>query len=222
MTVKKVILIDDHSLVRAGLKAVIENLDGYRVVAEGDDGDQVLDLVLEHQPDVLILDLEMRKVSGLDALLQLQQHDPKLPVIILSMHDNADFVVEALERGASGYLLKNAAQVELELALQVVLEGQLYLSPRISRDVIGQLFAASRTVPNQKEKDPLTPRQREILRLLAEGRSTKEIAYHLDLSVKTVESHRSQIMDRLGIRDIAGLIHYALKTGMIELDGSKS
>lgn len=210
----RVLLIDDHTLVRAGLRALIDDLPGFTVVAEGADGDQALPLIDEHRPDVVIMDISMQRMSGLDALQQLREPYPSLPVIILSMHAQREHVMRAIRGGASAYLLKEAAETELELALKAVLAGQQYLSPAVSGAVIDSLLQREQPA----EAEVLTARQREVLRLLALGRNTKEIAYELSLSVKTVESHRAQIMERLAIRDLASLVVYAIRHGIIQLE----
>jgi DNA-binding NarL/FixJ family response regulator len=210
----RVLLIDDHTLVRAGLRALIDELPGFTVIAEGADGDQAVALVLEHQPDVVIMDISMQRLSGLDALQQLRQQWPQLPIIMLSMHAARDLVMRAIRSGASAYLLKEAAETELELALKAVLAGQQYLSPAVSGTVINSLLQRGEPA----ESEVLTARQREVLRLLALGSNTKEIAFELSLSVKTVESHRAQIMERLAIRDLASLVVYAIRQGIIQLE----
>lgn len=207
-----VVLIDDHTLVRAGLRALIEDLPGFRVVAEGAEGDAAVELLARHHPDVLIMDISMPRRSGLEALTRVRAEFPQIPVIMLSMHATREYVIGAIRAGASAYLLKEAAEVELALALEAVLAGQRYLSPKISGEVIDSLLQPA------AEASPLTQRQREVLRLLALGRSTKEIAHELQLSAKTVESHRAQIMERLAIRDVAGLVVYAIRQGIIAID----
>lgn len=187
---------------------------GYEVVAEGDDGDQVESLIEIFSPDVLLLDLTMRRCSGLEALSMVRSRWAKLPVILLSMHDTRDYVIEAMRLGASGYLLKDAAVIELQLALQAVLEGHRYLSPRVA----GQVIEAAAGVVVEAPLELLTPRQQEVLYWLVKGKSNKEIAFILNLSVKTVDTHRAQLMDRLGIRDLVGLVMYALRRGIIKLD----
>jgi len=208
----RVVLVDDHELVRAGIRSLLVEA-GYEVVAEGNDGDQVEALIDRHTPDVLLLDLTMRRCSGLEALTRVRSRWPELPVILLSMHDTRDYVIKAMQMGASGYLLKDAAVIELQLALQAVLEGHRYLSPRVAGQVIDA--AAGQT---EAPLEQLTNRQQEVLYWLAKGKSNKEIAFILNLSVKTVDTHRAQIMDRLGIRDLAGLVLYALRRGIIKLD----
>jgi DNA-binding NarL/FixJ family response regulator len=213
MTVRhRVVLIDDHTLVRAGLRGLIDDLSHYVVVAEGSDGDQALPLIEQHAPDVLIMDISMQRVSGLDALDAIRARWPQLPVIMLSMHALREYAVRALRVGAAAYLLKEAAETELELALDAALAGEQYLSPKISTSVYEALTPQAGAVP------PLTERQHEVLRLLALGYATKEIAFQLQLSAKTVETHRAQIMVRLGIRDVAGLVVYAIRHGIISLD----
>jgi DNA-binding NarL/FixJ family response regulator len=184
------------------------------VVAEGADGDQAVELVQANQPDVVIMDISMQRMSGLDALVQLRAQWPSLPVIMLSMHAQRDLVMRAIRGGASAYLPKEAAETELELALNAVLAGPQYHSPAVSGAVIDSLLQR----PPATETEALTARQREVLRLLALGRNTKEVAYELSLSVKTVESHRAQIMERLAIRDLASLVVYAIRNGIIQLE----
>ncbi|MCY1362705.1 Transcriptional regulatory protein DegU [compost metagenome] len=187
---------------------------GYDVVAEGADGDQVEALVEAHSPDVLLLDLTMRRCSGLEALTIVRSRWQDLPVILLSMHDTRDYVVKAMQMGATGYLLKDAAVVELQLSIEAVIGGHRYLSPRVAGQVIDALSRPAVEAPVEQ----LTGRQQEVLYWLARGKSNKEIAFILNLSAKTVDTHRAQIMDRLGIRDLAGLVRYALRRGIIKLD----
>jgi len=208
----RVLLADDHALVRAGIRALLEGLDGVGVVAEAGNGAEVLDLAREHRPDVVLLDISMPGMSGLDASAQLRRELPEVRVVMLSMHANEEYVLQALRAGAVGYLLKDSATAELEIALKAVMQGETYLSPPISRQVVDGYV--QRVGAEQPGPDILTPRQRQVLQLIAEGRSTKEIAYHLDLSVKTVETHRAQLMERLQIRDIAGLVKYAIRSGL--------
>lgn len=213
---KTVLLIDDHRLVRAGLRNLIENMDGFEVSAEGADGTDAVTLALQTNPDICLLDISMGGMSGIEALTKLRQQGCKTRVLILSMHESAEYVSNALRAGANGYLLKDSAETELHIALKAVMAGELFLSPRVSGDVVR---AALRGQPSNPEASdvPLTDRQTEILRLIADGKATKEIAWQLGLSPKTVESHRAQIMDRLQIRDIAGLIRYAFRHGLIDL-----
>jgi DNA-binding NarL/FixJ family response regulator len=213
MTSVRVLLADDHALVRAGIRALLEGLEGVAVVAEAGNGGEVLELARKHRPDVVLLDISMPGIGGLEASAQLKQELPQVRVVMLSMHANEEYVLQALRAGAVGYMLKDSATAELELALQAVMQGETYLSPPISRQVVEGYV--QRVGAEQPAADHLTPRQRQVLQLIAGGLSTKEIAYRLELSVKTVETHRAQLMERLQIRDIAGLVKYAIRNGLV-------
>ena len=213
---KKVVLVDDHHLVRAGLRALLDDLGDYEVVAEGADGNEVIGLIEQTCPDVVVLDIAMKHKSGLDALTDVKALHPELPVILLTMHNTSDYLQTAIERGAHAYLLKDSAEVELELALEAVLRNEVYISPKLSEQILETISPTKQQVDLQPAK-LLTPRQTEILKMLADGKGTKEIAYDLGLSVKTIESHRSQIMERLQIRDLASLVRYAIKSGITTL-----
>jgi len=207
----RVLLADDHALVRAGIRALLQGLEGVTVVAETGNGAEVLELARAHRPDVVLLDISMPGLSGLDVSAQLQQELPEVRVVVLSMHANEEYVLQALRTGAVGYMLKDSATAELELALKAVMQGETYLSPPISKQVVEGYV---QRVGGEQPAADLTPRQRQVLQLIAEGHSTKEIAYRLELSVKTVETHRAQLMERLQIRDIAGLVKYAIRSGL--------
>ena len=209
----RVLIADDHTLVRAGLTSLIARLPEMEVVAEAADGRQALRLVRDLQPDIVLMDIAMPGLNGLESAERIHGIHPKIKIIILSMHASEEYVAQALKAGASGYLLKDAATAELEMALKSVSMGQFYLSPAISRQVVDNFLRGGPT-----GLDLLTPRQREILQLIAEGKGTRDIAETLHLSVKTVETHRAQLMDRLDIHDVAGLIRYALKKGLITAD----
>jgi DNA-binding NarL/FixJ family response regulator len=207
----RVVLADDHRLVRAGLRSLLDATPGVQVVAEATDGEEAWRLILEHQPDAALLDIAMPVLSGLAVLQQVRASGLATRVLLLSMYDNDEYVAEAMRAGASGYLVKDAAVEELALALDALRRGDVYLSPAISRK-LAQAFAAGRAAPG------LTARQAQVLRLIALGRSSKEVARELDLSIKTVETHRTQIMDRLEIRDLAGLVRYAVRTGLVDAE----
>lgn len=209
-------LVEDQHIIRAGLCSLVESFGDFSVVAEGEDGDDIPRLLDDYHLDVLIMDIAMKRMSGLDALPVIRQHRPDLPVIMLSMYGTKEFIFRALQDGAAAYVMKDGAVVELHLALRAVLRGERYLSPRISSELVDAVFL-SRADPFGVG-DVLSPRQLEILRLIALGKATKEIAFQLGLSSKTVETHRAQIMNRLQIRDIPGLIFYALRNGIISLD----
>lgn len=218
----KVVLVDDHHLVRAGIRLLLEDIDGYQVVAEGDDGSIAEELLNLHHPDILIMDIAMKTMSGLEALKIIKQSHPKVKVMLLSMHATSDYLQQAFELGAQAYLLKDSAEVELELALKAVSAGERYVSPKLSEKLLDSI--ANPQQPEQEDEGietdavvPLTPRQRQILILIARGKGTKEIAYDLKVSSKTVESHRAQIMERLGIRDVASLVRYAIRKGLVSV-----
>lgn len=210
----RIVLADDHALVRAGIRSLLERLPGVTVVGEAESGIDALALIRDHQPDIALVDIAMRGLNGLDVTARVTKEWPLVRVIILSMHANEEFVAQALRAGAVGYLLKDSATAELELALGAARRGETYLSPAVSRSVIGG-YLERRSGTGGGAAGPLTPRQREILTLVANGKSTKQIALQLNLSAKTVESHRAQLMERLNIRDVAGLVKYALHAGLI-------
>lgn len=208
----RVLLVDDHSLVRAGIRSLLERLNA-EIVAETGDGREALDLIKTREPDIVLMDIGLPGLNGLEATERAVKRFPKVRVIILSVHSDEEHVLQALRAGASGYLLKDAAPSDLESAFRAVARGDIYLSPPISRQVIDAYLGRS-----GGPKSPLaqlTPRQREILQLIAEGKNTKEIAFQLDVSVKTVETHRAQLMERLKIHDIPGLVRFAMRTGLI-------
>jgi DNA-binding NarL/FixJ family response regulator len=212
----RVILADDHTLVRAGLRSLVEQLKEATVIAEAKDGHEVLTLASEHHPDVVLMDLSMPGMNGLEAALRLKKEQPQIKIIVLSMHASEEYVLQALRAGASGYLVKDSAPLELALALQAVARGETYLSPPISRQVVDSYMQRVGQVD-----DPLavlTGRQLEILQLIAEGSSTKDIARKLNLSVKTVETHRAQLMERLDIHEVAGLVRFAIRHGLVNTE----
>jgi DNA-binding NarL/FixJ family response regulator len=215
----RILLADDHTLVRAGLRALLESIGDVSEVIETGDGRQALELVLTRPPDVALLDIAMPGMNGLELTGRIAREASRVRVVILSMHSTPSHVAQALRAGAVGYLLKDSAAEELALALRAVTRGETYLSPAISRQVVDG-FLGRVTTPGDPAIDPevLTPRQREILQLVAEGKSSKEVATLLGLSAKTVEAHRSQIMDRLGIHDLAGLVRYAIRSGLVSAE----
>jgi DNA-binding NarL/FixJ family response regulator len=213
----RVLLADDHALVRAGIRALLVALPEVESVTEAGDGQQALALLLETRPDVALIDIGMPGLNGLELASRVSREAPGTRLVIVSMHGTPGHVAQALRAGVSGYVLKDAAAEELPVLLRAVMRGETYLSPAISKQVVDGYLGRTPT-PAEGEPgtpDVLTSRQREILQLVAEGKSTKEIAQLLDLSVKTVETHRGQIMDRLGIRDLAGLVRYAVRTGLV-------
>lgn len=213
------LLVDDHALIRAGVRALILDIPGYAVVGEASDGAQVLEAFSALQPDIVLLDLSMKHTGGLDALQQLKAAYPASKVLILSMHTDPELIMRALESGAHGYLLKDTTANELEHALLALRNNERYLSPAIAHTVINQALVRNQgPVSSVAQNHNLTARQLEILRLIVRGKSTHEIAHGLGLSIKTVEAHRSQIMKRLQIFDVAGLVLFAVREQIISLD----
>lgn len=216
MTRTRVVLADDHALVRAGLCMLLESIPEVEVVGQADDGLQVLDMASLLQPDLVLMDIGMPGLSGLEATARLSKSWPEMRVMILSMHQNEEYVRQALRHGAAGYLLKDSAPLELQLAIDAVLGGVTYLSAAIYKGVMSDYVQRLRS--GEQPRGQLTPRQTEVLKHIAEGLGTKEIARRLQLSVKTVETHRSQLMRELDIREVTGLVRYALRAGLISLD----
>ncbi|MCK6483933.1 MAG: response regulator transcription factor [Phycisphaerae bacterium] len=212
----RILLADDHALVRAGIRSLLSDLAGMEVVAEAADGREALQLIERHRPDVVLMDIMMPGLNGLDAAARVAAHHPDTRVIILSMNATEEYVYQALRAGASGYVLKDARPAELEEAVRAVVRGDAYLSSAVSRHVV----AAFRQKPNgaARSLDQLTPRQREVLQLIAEGASNKQIAQKLGISVKTAEGHRAQLMQTLNIHDVAGLVRYAIRMGLVSAD----
>ena len=210
----RVLLADDHTLVRAGIRALLEKLPGFEVAGEASDGREVIVLIETHQPDVVLMDISMPGLNGLQALARITRDFPRVRVIILSMHPNDEYVMQALKSGASGYLLKRAATAELPAALNSVVGGEIYLSLEIATRFLKK-FPLQQIARSTSPLEQLTPRQREILQLLAEGQTTKAIASILKVSDKTVEYHRAKLMAALKIFDIPGLVRFAMRTGLI-------
>ena len=203
----RVLLADDHTLVRAGIRRLIEAINDVLVVAEAQSGSEVLELVAQSKPDVALVDLEMPGKTGLEVLSELKLHHPGLPVVIMSMHDDQEHVRAALELGAMGFLVKEAAPAELEIALRAACAGQTFLSPKISSRMVNSMVQRN----GERGIDELSRRQREILVLLGQGKANKEIAATLAISVKTVETHRARMMEILGVKRSGELLRMAMK-----------
>ncbi len=212
----RVLVADDHNLVRAGIRALLAPVPEIEVVGEAANGREALDLIQAQPPDVVLMDIAMPGLNGLDTAARVAQGFPGVRIIILSMHANEEYVLQALRAGATGYLLKDADTAELELAIKAVARGETYLSPAVSKHVIDDYL--QRLDGQVNPLDRLTPRQREVLQLIAQGYTTKEIALTLGVGVKTVETHRSQLMDELDIHDVAGLVRYAIRMGLVPPD----
>ena len=216
MKLIRILIADDHVLVRAGIRALLEKQPHIEVVAEASNGQEAIELVRKLQPDVTLMDISMPGLSGLEAVRQLAKECPGTRSIFLSMHADEEYVWRALQAGASGYLVKGGSLVELNLAVNSVAGGGTYLSPEVSKYVISDYLR--RTTAARETRPNVTPRQREILQLIAEGKSMKQIALRLKISIKTVESHRKQIMKRLDANDVASLVRHALRLGIVSLD----
>jgi len=210
----RVILADDHPIVRLGIKTELQRMEGVELVGEASDGREAVELAKKHQPDVVFMDISMPGLRGLEATAIITQQCPKVRVIILSRWDNEEYYWGALRAGASGYLLKKGAVSELATALNRVVSGEIYLSKDISNRLVKK-FPLQRIAQSRSPLEQLTGRQREILQLIAEGQTTKAIALILKVSPKTVEYHRAQLMNRLGIFDVSGLVRFALRSGVI-------
>jgi DNA-binding NarL/FixJ family response regulator len=215
-TRQRVLLADDHALVRAGIRALLEGIPLVEVVGETGDGQDALERVRRDPPDVLLLDVSLPGMNGLEVAERIRRIESPTRVLMLSMHSGPDYVARALAAGAAGYLIKDAAFDELEQAIVVVARGGRYISRGIDQDVVRSF--AKQTSSGQSQLQVLTPRQRQVLQLIAEGRGTREIAERLHLSVKTVETHRAQLMSRLGIHDISGLVRFAIRVGLLASD----
>jgi DNA-binding NarL/FixJ family response regulator len=213
MAAIRTMLVDDHQLFRAGIRSLLQTLSDIEVVAEAGDGREALRLIASHRPDVVLMDIMMPGLNGLDTATRVTRSDPATRVIMLSMNAGEDSVLQALRAGAAGYLVKTADPAELELAIRAVARGETFLSSAISQHVVAACLA--RDGGEQTSLERLTPRQREVLQLVAEGNSTKLISRRLGVSVKTVETYRSQLMEVLDVHDIAGLTRYAIRKGLV-------
>jgi len=213
----KVVVADDHTILRQGIKALLDNQEGIEVVGEAKDGREAIKTMEELLPDVILMDIAMPGLNGLEATRRIKKKFPKVKVVVLTMHANEEYIFQILNAGADGYLVKETAFQDLISAINAVHKGEAFMSPSISKKVMTDYIQRAQG----EEKvgfDTLTTREREILQLVAEGNSNKKIAEALFISPKTVETHRAHIMDKLNIHDRAGLIKYAIRKGMINLD----
>jgi two-component system, NarL family, response regulator NreC len=206
----RVLLADDHALVRQGFKAFLER-QGFIVVAEASDGQEALRIAAQTQPDIAILDISMPVLNGVDAARELKKASPETGVILLTKHDEDQYVTEALRVGVNGYVLKSQVATDLVHAIQEVSRGSVYLSPCISRAVVDAYLSKTNV-----STGALSGRERQVLQLVGEGKSTREVAEHLGISVKTAESHRARLMRKLDIHETAGLVRYAIRLGLIQ------
>ncbi|HKP51335.1 MAG TPA: response regulator transcription factor [Chloroflexia bacterium] len=215
MNTTRILLVDDHALVREGFRALLVEL-GYQVVAEASDGNEALKLVELQRPNVVLMDIAMPELNGLEATAEITQNFPEVRVVILSVHADPEYARRALRAGAAGYLMKNSSSVELDIAIKAAMRGEMYLSPAIAK-----LIAANHVRQTSAEARPierLTPRQLQVLRLIARGYSRKQIAEKLTISVKTFDTYRAKLMEQLDIHDVAGLMRYATEMGLVTPD----
>lgn len=210
-----IVVADDHEIVRRGIRATLEGMPGCSVVGEAEDGEQALEIVREKHPALAVLDVTMPRMNGFETAAAIREVSPETDVLVLTMHDSQQVVREVLKAGAKGYLLKSDAGRELAQAVQAIREGRTYFTQRVTSMVVGE-FVGERPVVVRPDSPSVSPREREIVRLLALGRSNKEVASELSLSVKTVESHRTNVMRKLGVHSVAGLVRYAVREGLVE------
>jgi DNA-binding NarL/FixJ family response regulator len=215
MSTVRVLIADDHGLVRSGIRALLERIPDVEIVGEAANGIEALRLIGEFRPDVALVNISMPELNGLETTERAVREHPRTRVLIFSMHADDEYVRRALHVGAAGYLVKTADRSELELAIRAVARGETWISPTVST---ADVSALSRDQAMAGPFESLTPRQREILQLIAEGNSTKEIASRLRLSPKTVESHRAQLMQRLGVRGIPALVRWAIRLRIVSLE----
>lgn len=211
----RTLIADDHALVRAGIQALVEKINGVKVVGEAGKSSEAIKLIADVKPNLILLDLTMPDGSGFEVLQFVANNFPDIRVVVLTVHEAGEYAIRALREGAAGFIPKSAASTELEQAIQTVMNGEIYISPETSRKT---LIDFGRRVTKRDLLETLSPRQREVLRLIAEGHTTKQIAQVLEISVKTVETHRAQLMERLDIHDVAGLVRYAIVVGLIEVE----
>ncbi|MGE0826520.1 MAG: response regulator [Candidatus Binatia bacterium] len=219
----RVLLADDHTLFRAGIRMLLDRMSGVEIAGEACNGREIFQILKSERVDVVLMDIAMPELNGLEATSRLAREYPWVKVIVLSMYATPDYVVQALRAGATGYLLKDAATAELEMAVRAVARGETHLAAAVSKTVVTDYLRriSGRGQGFTEEVSPakaLTPRQREILQLIAEGKTTKEIAAALNLSENTIETHRRHLMERLNVHDVAGLVRYAIHLGLVQTD----
>jgi DNA-binding NarL/FixJ family response regulator len=208
----RILLADDHGIVRSGLRVLIESHEGMHVVAEAEDGVAAVEAALRHDPDVAILDVAMPRMTGIQAAREIRSRRPRTVVVLLSMHDDERYLFDALRAGAAGYVLKRAADVELIEAVRAVAAGKSHLPASTQGALVKEWLAHGEEAP----RDPLTPREQDVVKLIAEAYTNKQIAQILSVSEKTVESHRANVLAKLGMRDRVELVRYAIRRGLIE------
>jgi len=214
----RIVIAEDHKLVLAGFRSLLSTIEGVEVVGEADNGRDAVQLAKSTRANLVLMDIGMKELNGIDATAVIKAETPETNVIIVSMHSAEEFVHRALRAGASGYRVKDCAPLELELAIAAVMRGEIYLTPRISRQVVAELVHDERHAAAAPNLRALTLRQREILQLIVEGNATKQIAQRLGLSTKTIETHRAAIMERLGMHSVAELVLFGIRNKLVPLD----
>ncbi len=214
---KSILIVEDHTIIREGLRQILARVPSYEVVAEASDGLEAVRCVDQMEPDLVLMDLSMPRMNGLQATREIKSRHPRTKVLILTVHKTEEHVLEAFKSGADGFVLKYATKDELLLALESVFNGETFISPMISGKVIEGYLGGVQAVKETSSWDTLTPRERQVLKLIAEGHTNKEIADYLFLSVKTVETHRSNIMRKLDLHNASELTAYAMKRGLVDL-----
>lgn len=209
-----IVVADDHKIVREGLVKLLETRSDFQVIGEASDGEEAVQMVLEKQPDVVLMDIWMPRLSGIDATRRIGKKGLPAKILVLSMHESRSYVEEVLRAGAAGYIVKNSASTDLLHAIDAVRSGASYLSPAITQQVVDAIARPGDAAPSGVAM--LTDREREVLQLIAEGLSSKEIANVLGVSLKTVDSHRSNLMEKLDIHKVSGLVRFAIRTGLVE------
>jgi DNA-binding NarL/FixJ family response regulator len=211
----RILLADDHALILGGIRALLTEIDGVTIVGEATNGRDAVAMAKAERPNLVVMDISMKELNGIEATAQIKAELPATHVLVLSMHTTEDFVRRALLAGASGYLVKDSAPLELRMAIEAVMRGEHFISSRVSGHLVSRMVAGNGEARSSMES--LTPRQREILQMIAEGKSTKQIAFVLEVSVKTVETHRASLMERLAIHDVAGLVLYAVRNRLVSV-----
>lgn len=213
---RKIVIAEDHTILRAGLRALLASQNGLEVIGEAGDGREAIRKVDTLQPDLLLIDLSMPKLNGIDAIREIKSQHPEIKIIVLTVHKSDEYIIAALRAGANGYMLKDASQNELLLAIDYVINGKTFLSPSISDKLVDAVLNTDKKDKPAAGLDNLTAREREILKLVAEGNTNKKIADHLCISLKTVEKHRSNLMKKLDLRNTAALTAYAIEKKMVD------
>ncbi len=218
MTTHRIMIADDHAVLRDGLRLLLSSYPQFEVIGEADDGMTAVATALQIKPDVLLLDIAMPNMRGIEAILELKRLEPEIKILVLSMHDREEYVLQAMKNGADGYILKKSAAAELVAALNHVISGEIYLSPSVSRHLVRNWLRDEESMAGvSRAETELSERERTVLKLIAEGRSNKEVASLLHISAKTVETHRARIMSKLELRTVPDLVRYAIKSGLVDL-----